>query len=42
MKVDILYDVYYKNFSEEKAEILADQISEEFHEGLLETIYKQH
>jgi hypothetical protein len=37
MKVDILYDVYYKNLSEEKAEILADQISEEFHDGLLET-----
>jgi hypothetical protein len=37
MKVDILYDVYYKNLSEEKAEIIADQLSEEFHEGLLET-----
>lgn len=37
MKVDILYDVYYKNLSKEKAEIIADQISEEFHEDLLET-----
>ncbi|WP_162785072.1 hypothetical protein [Bacillus sp. P14.5] len=36
MKNDLLYQVFYKNLSEEKALKIFDKTVDEFHEGLLE------